>query len=712
MTQLRSALVRTPVLWLFLLALAVPLGAQPETPGERLDGYDQLGPPVRLQDVQGGSLLLATEADGVYLPAPGLETRVTVRVAGLIARTELRQRFHNPTSAWVEGVYVFPLPEGAAVDGLHMVIGDRVIEGQIRERQEAAEVYRQAAREGRRASLVEQERPNLFTTSVANLGPDEEMEVVLQYQEELRYDSGRFALRLPLVAAPRYCPDPSTGPVVAPVPDVARLSAPVVAPASPDDPPLNPVTVTVELDAGFPVDRLGSSSHVLDVVRRPAREAARGLRHPVYEITLADAPVAADRDFVLEWAPEVGREPGAALFTEEVAGDTYALLMVLPPQVRRTPAEAPPREAIFVIDTSGSMHGESLTQARAALTFALGRLRPQDHFNVVQFDSTARRLFDRSLPAGDQALREANEFVDGLQADGGTNMLPALRLAFDGPALPGAVRQVVFITDGAVGNEAELLDSIRRHAGESRLFTVGIGSAPNGHFMRRAAEEGRGTFTYVGRVEDVGPMMEELFTKLESPVLTGIELSWSGGFGGDVETWPERPPDLYVGEPVVVAARLPAGAASGGGELEVSGLLDGREWRVRRSLASGEQRPGVARLWARRKIAALTSPGAAGLPADQVRSAVIEVALAHHLVSQYTSLVAVDLTPARPSDEPIQSRRLPVSLPAGWSAEHALGTLPQTGTASRLLLRIGLALLLLAGAAAALGRRGLAGGAS
>ncbi|HUF77910.1 MAG TPA: marine proteobacterial sortase target protein, partial [Thermoanaerobaculia bacterium] len=560
----------------------------PQTPA----GYEALGAPVRKIDVEGGCLLLATEVEGVFLPAPGLETEVTVQVNGIVARTEVRQRFHNPTGAWVEGVYVFPLPEGAAVDGLRMVVGERVIEGEIREREEAAAVYEQARREGRRASLVEQERPNLFTTSVANLGPDEEVEVVLFYQEELRYDSGRFALRLPLVAPPRYVPDEVPGPLGSALPpavaaslrrvglgalapaavpavaDARRLASPVVGPGTG---PVNPITVTVILDAGFPVARLGSISHELDVARRRGERALR--------IGLAPTPdgarPVADRDFVLEWAPAVGRVPGAALFTEEAGGETYALLTVLPPTAPGADLPPPPREAVFVIDTSGSMHGESLDQAQAALRFALDRLRPEDHFNVIRFASEAEALFEESLPAGDQALAAARAFVDRLRADGGTEVLPALRLALAARPVAGAVRQVIFATDGAVGNEAELLAFIRRHLGSSRLFTVGIGSAPNGHFMRRAAEEGRGTFTYVGRVEDVRPVMAELFAKLESPVLTGIELRWSDP---GAEAWPPEVPDLYAGEPIVVAARLPSAVA--GAEVELSGLVGGRPWRA------------------------------------------------------------------------------------------------------------------------------------
>lgn len=671
----------------------LPGAAAPSRPA----GYEALGPPVRLGDVGAGALLLATEAAGVYLPAPDVTTEVTVRVTGILARTEVRQRFHNPTSAWVEGLYVFPLPEGSAVDMLRMRVGDRVIEGRIHERDEAAAIYQAARSEGRRASLVEQERPNLFTTSVANLGPDEEMEVAIEYQEELRYDGGIVSLRFPMVAAPRYesgAGGPEREGRLPVTPVVLRASAPV-----------NPVRLAVELDAGFRVERMGSASHEIDV-SRAGRSPAGG--HPVYRVEIADAPVSADRDFVLEWAPAVGDEPGAALFTEELDGETYALLMLMPPSVRRSAAQAPPREAIFVVDTSGSMMGESLEQARAALRFALGRLRPEDHFNVIRFDSTTSSLFPESLPAGDRALSEARRFVDGLRADGGTEMLPALERALDGRSVPGAVRQVVFVTDGAVGNEAQLLARIRSRLGPSRLFTVGIGSAPNGHFMRRAAEEGRGAFTYVGRIEDVRPLMEELFGKLESPVLTDLELDW--GVPG-AEVWPERLPDLYTGEPVVVAARLPAGSLGRGTEATLRGWVGVRPLEMRRTIGgaslaerAGAGGPGVAKLWARRKIAALSARALDGVPPDEVRSSVVEVALAFHLVSEHTSLVAVDLTPARPAGEATASRRLPVALPAGWEPTPFVGTLPQGGTGSRLLALLGVTLLAFAGAAAAFER--------
>jgi len=702
-------------------------------------GYDRLGPPVHLGDVEGGSLLLSTEASGVYLPAPTLDTDVQMRIRGPIARVQVRQRFHNPTDAWVEGVYVFPLPERSAVDGLHMVVGERVIEGQIREREEAKQVYEQAKREGRKASLVEQERPNLFTTSVANLGPNETVEVVLHYQEDLRYDTGRFTLRFPLVAPPRYVTGdrlppasetvrvastlarvagltdvaagleslPPRRPMVA---DAARLASPLVPPLVAADGSthgaINPVTLRVILDAGFPLAAVTSPSHHVRTVAR---------RDGTVRVDLVPEPgqrfVPADRDFVLSWRPEVGREPGAALFTEQVDGETYALLMVVPPTA---PAgERPlPREAVFVIDTSGSMAGASIGQAKAALLLALDRLRPEDSFNIIRFASHTDALFQESLPAGPRALEMARLYVNALHPRGGTEMLPALRLALETPPVRGAVRQVTFITDGAVADEDRLFGTIQEHLGAARLFTVGIGSAPNGHFMRRAAELGRGTFTFIGRPDEVGPRMEELFTKIDSPVLTDLAVEWSDPAA---ETWPQRVPDLYAGEPLVVAARLPGVVPGSAGSVRVSGRRRDRDWQVEerfgrlRARAGGGGFRGVSKLWARRKIAALMDQRTAGAPADVVRQEVIDVALAHHVVSKFTSLVAVDLTPTRPAGERARTLRLPVNLPAGWSAEQMIGAMPRTATPARLLLLVGLGALalggLLLGAPRLVGRR-------
>jgi Ca-activated chloride channel family protein len=632
-----------------------------------------------------GTLLFKGAPGTAPLAAPLLFTDVRIAVSGMAARATVTQRFANPTDAWQEGVYVFPLPAKAAVDHLEMRVGSRRIEGQIRERGEARATYEQAKKEGRKASLVEQERPNVFTTSVAHIGPGEEVVVAIEYQETLAYDAGSFRLRFPLVVAPRYVPgtiavtgEPGTGwgANTDAVPDAERVTPPVAHPSSGF---VNPVSIEVTLNAGFPLTAIDSPYHRIDVVEDPGH---------CYVVRLADGPVPADRDFELVWTPEVASTPGAAVFIERANGATYALAMLVPP----LPADggslpASPREVVFIVDTSGSMEGTSIAQARQALLMALDRLKPGDRFNVIEFNSTARALYGAPVPADAATLAKAKGFVAGLRARGGTEMKPALEAALTRDSAPGFVRQVVFLTDGAVGNEGELIHLIRERLADRRLFTIGIGSAPNAFFLTKAAQFGRGTFTFIGDVREVGAKMGALFAKLESPVLTDVSVAWPG----NAEAWPREPGDLYAGEPVVVVARIDAPD----GFATISGRRAGVPWTVTLPLSAGADAPGIGVLWARAKIEALTDALKAGDSETETRKAIVEVALAHHLVSRYTSLVAVDVTPTVPPGVESTRAPLPTNLPAGWSYDAVFGG-PQTATPSPLHFLLGL-LLIVAG---------------
>jgi len=644
---------------------------------------EEIGPAVTMAQVGQGSLLFKSSRPGTYVQAPTVETDVRISVVGMVARAVVRQRFANPSDEWVEGVYVFPLPDNAAVDHMRLVIGSRVIEGQIKERGEAKKTYEKAKREGRKASLLEQERPNMFTTSVANVGPRESIDVVIEYQQTLRYDAGSFSLRFPMVVGPRYIPgSPLAGAAQGVgwafdtdlVPDASRIT-PAFLP--PELGKINPVSLTVDLDVGFPLARLVSPYHAVAVTERgPGRVS----------VTLDGGPVWADRDFALEWTPETGSEPRAAVLSEEFGGEAFTLVMVLPP-TQATAAARLAREVVFIIDTSGSMHGASIVQAKKALAWALERLAPEDTFNVVEFNSRTRKLFPRTQPASPAYLGAALDWVEDLEADGGTEMYPAIEAALADQQAAGArVRQVVFITDGCVGNEQELLALIFERLGDTRLFTVGIGSAPNGFFMRKAAEMGRGSFTYIGRPDEVEAKMGELFAKLESPVLTDIDLRWDDPHA---ESFPSHIGDLYTGEPVVVVTREPAKW----GRLEMVGRRGEADWSQSVDLTSGEGRGGIARLWARRKIESLSDGLTVGAELEPVRAEIVQLGLAFHLVSRFTSLVAVDVTPTAPPDASV-TRAVPANLPAGWSAAHVAGGAVQTGTASRLLLLLGLASLL------------------
>jgi Ca-activated chloride channel family protein len=412
-------------------------------------------------------------------------------------------------------------------------------------------------------------------------------------------------------------------------------------------------------------------------------------------VQLVKAQEEADRDFELAWSLAPSATPRAALFTQARGDTDYALLMVVPPQptaAERAAFRAIPREMILVIDTSGSMQGASMEQARAALLMALGTLGPNDRFNVVEFNSVTRPWQPSAVAATPQSLGEASAWVKKLKASGGTEMAGALTFALDGREAAGSLRQVIFVTDGAVGNEEALFKLIEERLGGSRLFTVGIGSAPNGHFMTRAAQFGRGTFTYIGDVNEVNEKMARLFAKLESPVLRDVSIRWPDGT--PVETFPKQVPDLYLGEPVLVAAA----ARSPLGTVVVSGKSGNQPWSVALTPDIDRSAAGVGALWARAKISAHMDELARGMPLEDVKPKVVQVALEHHLVSAYTSLVAVDVTPTGPAGG-IPGAMVKASLPAGYE-----GHLPQTDTAATLQLLLGLLALFAAGSVALAGR--------
>jgi Ca-activated chloride channel homolog len=622
-------------------------------------------------DANEGMLLLRSRA-GDEVRAPLLRTEARFTVSGPVARARVVQSFRNPHGAWYEGIYVFPLPESGAVDRLRLKVGHRVVEGEIRERGVAKQVYSQARTAGQRAALLDQERPNLFTTSVANIGPGETVVVEIEYQQALRYDGGRFSLRFPMVVGPRYIP---AAPLL--VSDAERITPPVMRPGTEAE-RTNPVAIHVALDAGVPLAALESPYHRIDV-----KELGESRR----EITLAEGATPAKRDFELAWTPRAAALPQAAWFTEERDGAYYGLLMVLPPPAAR--AARLPREVVFVLDTSGSMGGASIRQAKQALELALGRLQPGDRFNVIEFNSSARALFPSAREADTDNLRAAARWVRALEARGGTEMASALHLALDGAQDSPHVRQVIFLTDGAVGNEEQLFGLIRSRLGGSRLFTVGIGSAPNSHFMTKAAALGRGTFTYIGRIDEVHSRMSELFAKLETPVLKGLQAHWPQDT--QVEVWPARLPDLYAGEPVMLVARLDRLE----GEVRVSGTRNGAAWQARVPLARATAGSGMGSLWAREKVRALLDSLRDGGAEGEVRSQVVELASAHRLVTKYTSFVAVDKTPARAPEESLKLAEVPALFPEGWDYAKVYGELPRGATGSRLAMLSGLLALLL-----------------
>ncbi|AWW73876.1 marine proteobacterial sortase target protein [Erythrobacter sp. KY5] len=669
-------------------------------------------PAPQLASTSEGGLILRPVSSGTVatdIPAMRLGTDIVANVSGQIARVTVTQAFRNTSEQWMEATYLYPLPDDGAVDTLKMVVGDRIFEGKIKPREEAREIYEEAKANGQKAGLVEQHRPNMFRNSIANVGPGETVLVQIEFQAPIAQVAGDYSLRMPLVVGPRYIAGSANASGTLSRAALLAGSADLIAPTA--DPEmaaragsgLNPVSITVNLDPGFAPDAILSPYHQVNVASAGAKRT----------ITLADGAVPANRDFELRWSA-AGETPSLGLFKQRHGELDYVMATITPPALDRV-GEAPPREMIFVIDNSGSMAGDSMPAARRSLLYALETLRPQDRFNIIRFDDTMSELFPGAVAANGDNIAAAKTFTHNLMANGGTEMLPALRAALRGRAPDERVRQVIFLTDGSLSNEAEMMEEISRNRKDSRIFMVGIGSAPNTYLMRRMAEQGRGTFTHVGMGEEAEDQMKRLLDRLSLPVAVGLTASVEGG---NIDFAPRDLPDLYAGEPLVLLGRT----RHLGGTLRVSGMIEGVRWSRSIELTQASDSDVVAKLWASRRIAEVEAERWSGETThERADTSIEELGMAFHLVTSRTSLVAVDDTPTRPEGATLTREELPLLLPAGWDFDHLFGgrmanaadwdtladamseeerqrlELPNTSTGYVLTLALGL-LLLLAGA--------------
>ena len=649
-----------------------------------------------------GSLVYRT-AEGRYEAVPLRHTDVQIDVRGLVASATVTQVYENHSPTPVEATYVFPLPHDAAVYEMEMRIGDRVVRSVVKEREQARRTYEAAARSGQRAALVEEERPNIFTTSLANLMPGDHVEVRLSYVEPLAWDDGRVRLVFPMVVGPRYIPgeahdsegdgsedgDPMATASQAP-PDADRITPPL---RRPDVRPGHDLTLRVSADLGAPLVQVASPSHEIEWERQGRGVTAR----------LAQRTTLPNRDFVLELQREAAAGPQTALFLSPAgAGDeTHFMLVAYPPSVERLQQRAP-LDLVFLIDVSGSMEGTSIQQARAALLQGLDRLRPGDRFNVVAYSDAFHALSEASLAATGENLENGRRFVRGLAAGGGTELLPALQhVLADAPA-EGVTRYIVLLTDGDLGNEDQIFNALERGLGAARLFTVAIGSAPNHHLATRMAEYGRGSFTHIADVSEVQAQMGKLLDQVDSPVLTGVSLQWEGAEATDV--FPTRLPDLFLRQPLVVYGRLPGGAR---GRLRVSARQGSSDYAQDLPFAAQEARfhPGITSLWARQAVKERMDEwrrAASDEEREPFRLQVVELGTRYHLVTRFTSLVAVEEVVANATGT-LQQTVVPTELPQGWVMEKVVGDNPQGGSADLFLEALGAALLTLGLALALVG---------
>ena len=605
-----------------------------------------------INEAESGSMLFKFDDNTTFMQI-ALDTSVEMDITGNINRVIVEQVFTNPSDKWAEGVYVFPLPEDSAVDQLRMYVDERVIEGQIHEKEEAKKIYEKAKSEGKSASLVEQQRPNIFTTKVANIAPGGTIKVAIEYQQAVSISNNRYSVRFPMVVgdryipgAPIYTPDDSLGTSlntneVKDASKVTPFSETHVRDLVDENFEANlPVRIDINLNAGFDIDTLNSTYH---------KVRTENLNQTTKYITLAEASQL-DRDFELTWSANMSHEPEVALFAQENDNNIYLMLMAIPPKNEVFKKSERPRELIFIIDSSGSMSGSSIKQAKDSLNAALKRLNPSDRFNIIDFDSGFEPLYESALLATNSHLNEAKRFIKKIDADGGTEMLAPIKFALKSRDLDSKnyLRQIVFITDGQSGNEGAIFNTVEFDIENDRFFTIGIGSAPNSYLLTKLADFGRGAFTYIGSQQEVSQKMNRLFEKLESPALTDIQVNFPPEITSELAK--DVIHDLYAGETITAAFKMNALPDS----LEITGKTIDGEFNKTITIDKISGTSGIDILWASRKIDRLTdifNNTFSSKATELAKKDVTEIALDYHLVSRFTSLVAVDITPVRPENE-------------------------------------------------------------
>jgi Ca-activated chloride channel family protein len=602
-----------------------------------------------------GTGALLAKMNGILVPIPLVSMEVTLSISGPIVRGRLVQSFENPTAETLEAEYVFPLPEGAAVDGLTLQIGERSYVGQIQEKEDARRTYENAKVDGKGSGLVEQERPNVFRTRVANIPPHASIVVRLDTLDEAAWGDGEFSTTFPTTITARYAPGGSEA--CDSIPTTSAAHIPVVA-------------LRATIDAGLPMASIVSPSH------RVLTTAVGSS----FSVRAGDGRVPADRDFVLRWRPDAGAVPIAGGLVEEREDGRFGLAMLVPPDLDKAAAGTFPTQTVFVVDVSGSMDGPSLVQAKAALEVALDRLRPGDTFTLIKFDSDNQAYSDRFIDAAPDAIDAAKRWVSRLSAGSGTEILPALirALELSERGDPSVLKRVILITDGAVGNEDQVVGEVLRRLGGTRLHIVGIGFAPNRWLMKELAAAGRGTFESIGSIADVQSKTVELLTRTERAAITDVALEWDGA--PPLDAGPDPVPDLYAGRPLVVTARFDPTRPLP--KLRVWGRAPDGPVTMDVDFARASRNAGIGTRWARAKIASLELARVHGADPAVVRAEVVDLAKRFSLVTTYTSFVVV-------ADESFAGE--------GASENGEAGALPQGGTDEPLLLMMGAVLSALGG---------------
>jgi Ca-activated chloride channel homolog len=600
-----------------------------------------------------GSLTVVDPAGKPKSTCPLKHTDVKAEISGFISRVVVTQQFENPFKEKIEAVYTFPLPQRAAVDDMTMIVGERTVRGKILPREEAQAVYDAAKSSGRVASLLDQERPNIFTQSVANILPGEQVKITISYVETLQYENGAYEFVFPMVVGPRYVPgtvkEDRRG--TDQVPDASRIT--------PKSPPAgmrsgHDISLEVSLDAGLIVDSVESKTHPVEILRPDVRSA---------RLRLKESSTIPNKDFILRY-DVAGKAIQDALLTHRSERGGYFTMILQPPD-RVTAEDVMPKELVFVLDTSGSMEGFPIEKAKETMKLALNSLYPSDTFNLITFAGDTHILFPQPVPASTENMRKAQAFLQSRSGSGGTEMMTAIKAALEPSDDQSHMRIVCFMTDGFVGNDMEIISEVQKHA-NARVFAFGIGSSVNRFLLDKVAEVGRGDVEYVSLTDDGSAAARRFHERVRNPLLTDISVDWNGLPVADV--YPERIPDLFGAKPVILTGRF---TAAGRATIRLKGKMAGNDFvreipvELPETMASHDV---LASLWARARIESLMDQDYSGAQSGNMRpdlkETITQLGIEYRLMTQFTSFVAVEEMIVTDGGQP---RRIdvPIEVPEG-----------------------------------------------
>ncbi|MCU0552756.1 MAG: protein kinase [Leptolyngbya sp. Prado105] len=574
---------------------------------------------------------------------PLQHTEVMARVTGNVSRVEVTQTFSNPYQTPLEAVYTFPLPDEAAVDDMEIRVGNRIIRGLIKQRQEAQKMFDEAKQQGKTAGLLEQQRDNVFTQSLANIKPGEKIDVKIRYTESLKFEKGSYEFAFPMVVAPRYLP--ATG-----VADAAKFTtAQIPATRSGQN-----IGMTIELDAGVPIKGLNSNTHKIQTQKEGK----------VTRVQFAKEDVVPNKDFVLNYQVADTKAQSTTLTDADSRGGHFATYLI--PAVEYQQNEIVPKDVVFLMDTSGSQSGKPIQDSKALMQRFINGLNPNDTFTIIDFASTTQRLSAQPLANTPENRKRAQDYVSKIDANGGSELFNGIQAVMNFPPAPeGRLRSVVLITDGLVGDDERVIAEVQKNLKPgNRLYSFGTGSSVNRFLIDRVAELGRGTSHIVMSDEKIDTVVEKFFQEINNPVLTNVEVSWQGS-GEAPEIYPKRIPDLFANQPIVVFGKKRdrtdgtlkiTGTTAGGGRFEKVIPVDFAETTANLS-------GGIAQLWGRARIKELSHQMFAQETEAGIK-AITETALDYRLLSKYTAFIAVSQN-QRVEPNSSQKVDVPVEVPAG-----------------------------------------------